>query len=994
MHFSLRYAILTLGFVFTIPCHAKTIFVDDNASAGGVGTSWASAHKYLQDALAGAEYGDEIWIAEGTYKPDQGAGKTAGDRASPFVLVNGVGMYGGFLGTESIRDPQGDNNQTILSGEIDSNSSLWSFNVVSGVNLDTNTILDGFRITKGNANGQAGTVYEKGGGIYLAGTGSNLNLSNLVITSNSADIAGGGIYSSSSSSSLTLANCVFTNNSAGNGGGICFHSSLTLTNCLFTSNSAGNNGGGIYSSSSSSSLTLANCVFTNNSVGNAGGGVYSKSSSHSTLTNCVFKNNSAVADGGGLHSKATPSTLTNCAFTNNSAGRSGGGIYSHSSPSTLTNCLFTSNSAGNNGGGISSYSPLSLTNSLFTSNSAGNGGGGVHLHSATPSTLTNCLFTSNSAGNNGGGIWSSATFASSWTLANCILWKNTSNSIEGHGFSSSGPWISHVLEEAVQAAYPGDPNAQEIVYQPNLNILQGWEGDARAFAADPLFVNIDNPIGPDGIWFTEDDGLRLQVGSPAIDAGYNDTIGADIGDIDNDGNNTEKIPIDLLGVSRIQSGTVDIGAYEGTKSGPFYLVSVFLHPQNSGSVDSGVIKIESGYSSLVTATPSTGYHFSHWSGDASGSTNPLDVTVNANMNITANFVLTHTIYTSSSSGGSVTGSGDFTYGSSTQLSATPSTGYQFSHWSGDASGSTNPLDVTVKSNMSITAHFVEKCNLNLKCNHDYFGEITGGKPSLINNESIQLTAAPKNGYSFGFWSGDISSIANPITIKGVGKEMNVQANFFFKVSGEIKIKNARAAYENEQGYVNMVFSKDSFKLIAIPKDNYIFSYWEYYEPITVEEIIAQVPRAPASNSEARTTEQIMEQMPELIPDQVISGNPLPLVFRLGIDPNPPNISAIFKKAGMEFSDLGNNWKQSDWFGYLYDPGSNWYYHSEFGWLYIHAFESTNLWVYFENIGWRWTNNSNFPYFYDSVEQAWMYFQSDNGKTKFYRYDTNTWVAVE
>lgn len=229
MYYSLRRAILTLCIAFTIPSYAKTIFVD-NAFAGGGGTSWASANKYLQDALADADYGDEIWVAEGTYKPDQGAGKTTGDRASPFVLVNGVGMYGGFLGTESSRDPQGDNNQTILSGEIDSNSSLWSLNMVSGVDLDANTTMDGFRITKGNANGASGTVYVNGGGIWLKGC--SLNLSNLVFTNNSANYGGGISSSYSYNSSLTLNNCVFTNPMKNHKGialnKFLFHAKVTL----------------------------------------------------------------------------------------------------------------------------------------------------------------------------------------------------------------------------------------------------------------------------------------------------------------------------------------------------------------------------------------------------------------------------------------------------------------------------------------------------------------------------------------------------------------------------------------------------------------------------------------------------------------------------------------------------------------------------------------------------------------------------------------------
>ena len=148
MHYFCKCIFFLASFNLLVPAFAKVIYVDDDATSGGDGVSWATAHKYLQDGLAVAEYGDEIWVAEGTYKPDQGAGKTAGDRASPFVLVNGVGMYGGFLGTETTRDPQGDNNQTILSGEINEDSELWSLNVVRGANLDANTTLDGFSLVK------------------------------------------------------------------------------------------------------------------------------------------------------------------------------------------------------------------------------------------------------------------------------------------------------------------------------------------------------------------------------------------------------------------------------------------------------------------------------------------------------------------------------------------------------------------------------------------------------------------------------------------------------------------------------------------------------------------------------------------------------------------------------------------------------------------------------------------------------------------------------
>jgi hypothetical protein len=56
----------------------------------------------------------------------------------------------------------------------------------------------------------------------------------------------------------------------------------------------------------------------------------------------------------------------------------------------------------------------------------------------------------------------------------------------------------------------------------------GWpEGNSELNGGDPLFVNLNDPLGPDGLPFTEDDGLRLLPGSKLIGAGVGGaTIGA------------------------------------------------------------------------------------------------------------------------------------------------------------------------------------------------------------------------------------------------------------------------------------------------------------------------------------------------------------------------------------------------------------------------------------------------------------------------------------
>jgi hypothetical protein len=182
--------------------------------------------------------------------------------------------------------------------------------------------------------------------------------------------------------------------------------------------------------------------------------------------------------------------------------------------------------------------------------------------------------------------------------------------------------------------------------------------------------------------------------------------------------------------------------------------------------------------SAVTAVPAAHYHFVNWSDDSS--VNPrTDTNVSANINVTANFAIdTYTLTYTAGSNGSISGTSPQTvnYGASgSAVTAVPAAHYHFVNWS-DSSTSNPRTDVSVSSNISVTANFsIDTYTLTYTAGSN--GSISGTSPQIVNYgaSGSAVTAVPATGYYFVKWSDD--STNNPRTDSNVTTSMAVSAVF-------------------------------------------------------------------------------------------------------------------------------------------------------------------------------------------------------------------------
>lgn len=269
---------------------STTIYVDQNAGGANNGTSWADAFLDLQSALAVVVFGDEIWVAEGTYYPT-----STTDRNISFQMRSGVDMYGGFSGTEvSLTDRDWRQHTTVLSGDIGiPNDTIDNtISVVVGPSGSQPVRLDGFLIRDGNA----GSSLTAGGGFRASNGISVVVISNCIFLENLSDQGGAMNFVLDN---IVIANCAFLGNRSRQYGGISTISDGTLhmVNCIASGNSA-DVGGGLYLSggalgSGTHEAWIYNSSFYGNHASTAGGDVATVGNSSANIYNSIFWNSTA-----------------------------------------------------------------------------------------------------------------------------------------------------------------------------------------------------------------------------------------------------------------------------------------------------------------------------------------------------------------------------------------------------------------------------------------------------------------------------------------------------------------------------------------------------------------------------------------------------------------------------------------------------------------------------------------------------------------------------
>lgn len=593
------------------------VYAKADATGANDGSSWVDAYTNLQAAID-ASQGQPVWVAAGTWRPDVPGGAIT----ATFLISDPIELYGGFAGTEinlSERDITA--NPTILSGDLDGNDVTGDFNTNRNDNVQTVltitgdtlslSIIDGFTISGGHANGIIDGPSIDGGGVHNTGLTS---FKNCTFTDNFSINYGAGLFTNTTvenpSINMEIDSCAFIGNRAELVSGGLWHQmnsdgqSFSLTNSQFENNYSGISAGGaiILLWAENTDAIVDGCHFTANEA-RVGGGLYMQvraSETNYQVTNSNFNENRTDVmpidfnNGGGFFgffsdvSGNGSGTISDCSFSNNISGSIGGGIgldiLGAANIFNVVDCTFDSNSTTEDaldyGGGamaVGTYAPsnplLNISNCIFNGNTTKGTGGALDFYSTAATFQANinaCEFKANASDNLGDAIHltgNAGAANSNLTVVNSLFTEQPSISsgvIYNKFFFNCKILNSTIADNSTIGIYHESGGTMEL----QNNILHN-PLSLNLFATAPVTSLGGNLVTDDSMEDFLDASDVLTDDPMFVGTGTTPYQLTETSLAINNGIITGNEPMfDLAGNDRIQNAGIDIGAYESPYDSP------------------------------------------------------------------------------------------------------------------------------------------------------------------------------------------------------------------------------------------------------------------------------------------------------------------------------------------------------------------------------------------------------------------------------------------
>lgn len=282
---------------------------------------------------------------------------------------------------------------------------------------------------------------------------------------------------------------------------------------------------------------------------------------------------------------------------------------------------------------------------------------------------------------------------------------------------------------------------------------------------------------------------------------------------------------------------------------PKYTVTVGVNgPGTTSNPAPGSYLYPEGSEISVDAIPDSGADFIGWTGDLTGMDNPLNFTVDDNVSIVANFEDSTVYYELTmiveGSGSTIPSVGTHVYeeGTVVDLEAIADVDWEFNHWEGDISGTSNQTSITMDSNKTVIANFTmidTSVTLTLNINGGgnvevdtndgtFYATMLTQQYDVDIDTCITLTAIPVSvGAEFSHWIGDVSNTSNMTTIVCMDEDKEVTAVFdcgcgyMLTVdvvgSGEVVQDPHRFCYSTD--------GTEQVELTAVPEEGWAFYEW-------------------------------------------------------------------------------------------------------------------------------------------------------------------------